>query len=83
MRLVTFDGLAQHRVDVVFRFRGQGYHLQAKVGLCSLSLTPRMCLTACNDGSENNTEIVVEKKSESKEYDEFVEDLPPNEPRYA
>lgn len=33
--------------------------------------------------SDKNTEIVVEKKSESKEYDDFVEELPPNEPRYA
>ena len=46
-------------------------------------MTPRMCLTVVHIDSENNTEIVVEKKSESKEYDEFVEDLPPNEPRYA
>lgn len=48
-----------------------------------MSVTPRMCLMNGHGDSENNTEIVVEKKSESKEYDEFVEDLPPNEPRYA
>lgn len=33
--------------------------------------------------SEDNTEIVVEKTSESKDYDEFVEQLPEAEARYA
>jgi len=33
--------------------------------------------------NDTNTEIVVEKTSESKDYDEFIGDLPPEEPRYA
>ena len=36
------------------------------------------CLT-----SPANTEIVVEKTSESKDYDDFIGDLPSGNPRYA
>ncbi|KAG2211334.1 hypothetical protein INT46_002032, partial [Mucor plumbeus] len=33
--------------------------------------------------SDDNKEIVVEKKAESSEYDEFLGELPQDEPRYA
>jgi len=33
--------------------------------------------------SSDNKEIVVEKTSSSSKYDDFLEDLPENEPRYA
>ncbi|KAG2196709.1 hypothetical protein INT47_009619 [Mucor saturninus] len=33
--------------------------------------------------SENNQEIVVEKSSETGDYDDFLSQLPDNEPRYA
>ncbi|KAI7854816.1 hypothetical protein BDC45DRAFT_507019 [Circinella umbellata] len=33
--------------------------------------------------SDNNSEIVVEKTAESADYDEFLKQLPENEPRYA
>lgn len=32
---------------------------------------------------DDNKEIVVEKKAENSEYDEFLGELPENEPRYA
>lgn len=32
---------------------------------------------------DNNAEIVVEKKAESGDYDDFLAQLPENEPRYA
>ncbi|KAI7898465.1 uncharacterized protein BX663DRAFT_461812 [Cokeromyces recurvatus] len=33
--------------------------------------------------SDNNQEIVVDKTSDNLDYDSFLADLPPNEPRYA
>lgn len=33
--------------------------------------------------SDNNTEIIVSKTSESSDYDEFLAELPPTECRYA
>ncbi|KAI7889386.1 actin depolymerizing factor [Mucor mucedo] len=33
--------------------------------------------------SDNNQEIVVEKSSETGDYDDFLSQLPDNEPRYA
>lgn len=32
---------------------------------------------------ENNQEIVIEKSADSGDYDEFINQLPDNEPRYA
>lgn len=33
--------------------------------------------------SDDSKEIVVEKSSESSDYEDFINDLPPNSPRYA
>ncbi|CAO3633492.1 unnamed protein product [Mucor fragilis] len=33
--------------------------------------------------SDDNSEIVVEKKADSGDYDDFLAELPENEPRYA
>lgn len=56
--------------------------------MCCLSRTPAhaiFCdsLSLFFSYSDTNTEIVVEKTSENKDYDEFVEALPEAEPRYA